>query len=116
MNEIDVERHDESVLQFVMTLPQDPDGTGLRVNGKTLFRVFPVQASDSRIDSVWSEERNARRCLLIENEVQGSITPNEAIELEDLQDALRRHRRLVAPLPLAETRRMLEELERKATA
>ena len=64
----------------------------------------------------WTDEMNARRCSLIDKDVRGAITSIEAIELEDLQEQLRRHRRLVAPLPLAETRRMLEELERKAQA
>ncbi|WP_020470347.1 hypothetical protein [Zavarzinella formosa] len=115
MTEIDVESHNESVLQFLLSLPQDPEGTGLRVNGKTRFRVVPVSSAPipDKIEE-WSSEANARRCLLIEKDIQGSITTGEAIELEDLQDSLRRHRRLIAPLPLGETRRMLEELEAKA--
>ena len=115
MNEIDVESHSESVLQFVLSLSQDPRGTGLRVNGKTLFRVVPVLPQPSAKNEEWSEELNTRRGLLIEKEIHGTITPPEMIELENLQDGLRRHRRLVAPLPLGETRRLLEELERKAT-
>ena len=55
-----------------------------------------------------------RRCFLIDKDVRGTITPVEAIELEDLQAQLRRYRRHVTPLPLAETRRLLDELERKA--
>ena len=114
MKTIDVDERDESVLRFLLSLPTDPNGTRLRVNGKPLFRVIPVSASDST-EHEWSDERNARRCLLIDQEVRGTITAIEAIELEDLQDHLRRYRRQVAPLPLAETRRLLEELERKAS-
>ena len=115
MLEIDVESHDEPVLQFLLSLPQDPGGTGLRVNGRTVFRIVPVLSPSPADTAGWSEERNARRAALIERDVLGSITPSEAIELEDLQDTLRRFRRTVAPLPLGETRRLLEELERKAT-
>lgn len=114
MSDIDVDVRDESVLRFVLSLPTDPNGTRLRVNGKTLFRVIPVSPSDNSAEHDWSDERNARRCLLIDKEVRGAITANEATELEDLQDQLRRYRRQVAPLPLAETRQMLEELERTA--
>jgi DNA-binding transcriptional regulator YdaS (Cro superfamily) len=64
----------------------------------------------------WTDEQNARRCTLIEKDVRGTIAPEEARELEDLQDQLRRYRRHGAPLPLAQTRQMLEELERKAQA
>ncbi len=115
MSEIDVDVGDESVIRFVLSLPTDPNGTQLRVNGKTLFRVFPVMSSDNTANHEWSDEQNARRCLLITKEVAGTISAAEAIELEDLQDQLRRYRRQVTPLPLAETRRLLEDLERKAS-
>ena len=115
MNTIDVDELDEPVLRFLLSLPNDPDGTRLRVKGKPLFRVIPVSASESTAEQEWSDEQNARRYLLIDKEVRGAITAVEAIELEDLQDRLRRYRRQVAPLPLAETRRLLEELERKAS-
>jgi hypothetical protein len=114
MNAVDVDVLDESVVRFVLSLPTDPNGTWLRVSGKTLFRVIPVSPSGPEAAPAWTDEQNARRCLLIEKEVAGTISADEAIELEDLQDQLRQYRRLVTPLPLAETRRMLEELERKA--
>jgi hypothetical protein len=115
MNTIDIDERDESVLRFLLSLPTDPDGTRLRVNGKPLFRVIPVSPSDSTAELEWSDEQNARRCLLIDQEVGGTISAGEAIELEDLQARFRRYRRQIAPLPLAETRRLLEELERKAS-
>jgi hypothetical protein len=115
MNEIDVDVGDEAVLRFVLSLPIDPNGTWLRVNGKPLFRVIPVLPSENSEQDEWTDERNARRCLLIDKDVGGTITSAEALELEDLQAQLRRYRRQVAPLPLAETRRLLEELERKAS-
>lgn len=115
MSEIDIDIHDESVRQFVLSLPADPNGTALRINGKTVFRVFPVTDSSNGSNPDWTEESNARRCLLIDKEVNGTITPTESTELEELQVRFRRYRRQVAPLPLAETRKLLEELEQKAT-
>src|ERR1700722_4543159 len=113
MIEVDVDMREKSGLRFVLSLPTDPNASWLRVNGKMLFRVIPVLPSESPVEPEWTNERNARRFLLIDKEVRGDITAAEAIELEDLQDQLRRYRRQVAPLPLDETRRMLEELERK---
>ncbi len=72
--------------------------------------------SDSTQMLRWTDEQNARRCSLIEKDVRGTIAPAEARELEDFQDQLRRYRRHVAPLPMAQTRRILEELEAKARA
>ncbi len=114
MNAIDVDVKDESVLRFILSLPANPDGTQLRVNGKTLFRVFPEVTPEHLIYPEWTSERNARRCALIEKEIRSEITADEAIELEELQCQLRRYRRNIAPLPLAETRRMFDELEHKA--
>jgi hypothetical protein len=74
------------------------------------------EPSDSTQTLRWTDEQNARRCSLIEKDVRGTIAPAEARELEDLQDQLRRYRRHFAPLPLAQTRQMVEELERKARA
>jgi hypothetical protein len=111
MNEIDVDTCDEAVLRFVLSLPTDPNGTWLRVNGKKLFKVIPVSPSGSSPAREWTDEQNARRCLLIDRDVRGTITPDEAIELEELQHQLRRYRRQAAPLPLTETRRMLEASE-----
>ncbi len=112
MTHIVLDSKDEAVKRFFLSLPVDPQGTILEVNGRT-FRVQALANAKEDLPGDWSEEKNHRRCLLIGKEVDGVISPEEAIELEDLQAQLRRYRRLVAPLPLAETRGLLEELERK---
>ena len=58
------------------------------------------------------DTKNARRFELIDREVSGTLSADEASELKDLQDDLRRYRRRVTPLPLGETRRLLDELVR----
>jgi hypothetical protein len=50
---------------------------------------------------VWTEEKNARRCELIDKDLQGTINDADRSELELLTRALRLHRRKVTPLPLA---------------
>jgi hypothetical protein len=37
MTKIDVGSHHESVLQFVLSLPQNSEGIGLRMNGRPSF-------------------------------------------------------------------------------
>lgn len=114
MTPIALDSQDEAVKRFFLSLPDDPQGTILEVNGRT-FRVQSLSPGNDEPPGDWTEEKNRRRCLLIDREVDGVISPEEALELEDLQAQLRRYRRRVAPLPLAETRRLLEELERKAS-
>jgi len=60
------------------------------------------------------DERNARRCALIDREIAGTLTPAEATELHQLQRAMLRHRRRVAPLPIDDARRLHHELMAKA--
>ncbi len=58
--------------------------------------------------------KNNRRCELIDKEIDGSLTAEEASELEELQQQMLRERHRVAPLPLTHAGRLLAELEGKA--
>lgn len=51
--------------------------------------------------SEWTEDKNSRRCELIDKDLQGTITDAERGELDRLTRSLRLHRKKVAPLPLA---------------
>jgi hypothetical protein len=98
-----------------------PEGQQVEVMIRPLTAVRLNEGQGERLSAdeetvQWTDEQNAQRCFLIDKEVRQTITPAEARELEDLQDQLRRYRRHVAPLPLAQTRRMLEELEGKVQA
>jgi hypothetical protein len=56
----------------------------------------------------WSDEKNARRCELIDKEIDGSISDTEREELGQLQAQVDEYVRRVAPRPLNE----LEEIKR----
>ena len=62
----------------------------------------------------WNDQKNGRRCDLIEKEVAGSITQDEQAELERLQDEFYRFRDQVAPLPVEMLELVKEALERRA--
>jgi hypothetical protein len=62
----------------------------------------------------WNEEKNSRRCDLIDKEIAGTLLLDEAIELRALQNQLLAYRRRVAPLPLEDARDLHRELLRKA--
>jgi hypothetical protein len=61
-----------------------------------------------------SEEKNARRCALVDREIDGTLTPEEAVELEVLQQQMLRERRRLAPVPMDDLRRLHQELLSKA--
>jgi antitoxin (DNA-binding transcriptional repressor) of toxin-antitoxin stability system len=100
-------------------LPVDPEGTVVEANGHAVARLVPIPAGDdegSDAESAWTREKNARRCFLIDREIDGTLTPEEARELATLQRQMLRHVQRVAPLPLEATRRLYDELLAKAEA
>jgi hypothetical protein len=113
MTHVNLDTCDEAVKQFILSLPGDPGGSVLELGGRAVAHVLPVPATE--IDGEWSASKDARRCELIDREIAGTLTTEEAAELRTLQAAMLRHRRKVAPLPLDEARRLHHELLAKAT-
>lgn len=64
----------------------------------------------------WTEEKNGRRLDLIHKDCHGGLSADEASELDALQGEMLRYRERVAPLPLADARKLLGELLLKAAA
>ena len=58
----------------------------------------------------WTDLKNARRCLLVDREIDGTLTAAERRELKALQAELSRYRQLVAPLPIRELRSIHDQL------
>jgi hypothetical protein len=116
MSQVDLEAQGEAVQQFFRSLPADPEGTLVRVNGRPVARLVPIvdKSGDAGDDVRWTTEKNRRRCFLIDREIDDSITPDEVRELAVLQRQILEHRGRVAPLPLEATRRLYEELLAKA--
>lgn len=46
---------------------------------------------------MWSDEKNSRRCNLIDKQLDGKLSFEEALELEDLQNQMLEYRKRVAP-------------------
>lgn len=58
----------------------------------------------------WSEQKNVRRCELVDKEIAGNISATEQAELDRLQSDMLAYRRKVAPLPLDDLRELHEQL------
>jgi hypothetical protein len=119
MTHIDLNSQDEAVKQFFLSLPVDADGALVEADGRPVARLVPIgNGTDGAPDGegAWTKEKNARRCFLIDREIDGTLTPEEARELAILQRQLLQHLDRVAPLPLEGTRRLYEELLAKAEA
>lgn len=112
MKHVNLDTHQESIKEFVQALAVGPGGTILEPNGRAIAWLLPVHAEGGNGDAKeeWTEEKNARRCALIDREIAGTLTAEEAQELHGLQQAMLRYRRRVAPLPLDEARALHRQL------
>jgi hypothetical protein len=110
---IDLDKQSAAVKQFILSLPLDPEGSILEADGRAVVRVLPVAPEgNGGIPAAgdWTEAKNARRCALIDKEIEGILVPAESQELQALQQEMLRHRRRVAPLPLEDARQLHQEL------
>src|SRR5438105_2572596 len=111
MKHVRLDGQDESIKRFVLALTVDPDGAVLGLDGQAVACVVPPPrlASSGSTSEEWTEEKNQRRCDLIDQEIDGAISPAEAVELRQLQDQMLRHQNRVAPWPIAAARQLHRE-------
>jgi hypothetical protein len=114
VNHIALDNEDEAVKRFVLSLPVAANGSVLELEGRAVACVVPIVAGPVEASGARSEAKNARRCALIDKEVDGRLSAGEAVELHLLQREMLAHRHRVAPLPLAEARQLYRELLAKA--
>jgi hypothetical protein len=117
MRHIDLNTQGEAVKEFFLSLPIDPEGSLVELNGQALARVTPLKGQrngDPEVNEPWTDEKNARRCALVDREIDGTLTLEESAELEVLQQQMLRERRKLAPVPLDDLRRLHQELLNKA--
>lgn len=77
-------------------------------------RFAPAAAAGS--NGEWTEAKSARRFALIDKEIDGTLDPREAQELEQLTREIDDYLRRIAPLPIEETRLLHEQLRRSIAA
>jgi hypothetical protein len=113
---IDLNAQGEAVKQFFLSLPADPQGSVVELDGQAVACVTPVPGygNGPQATEAWTEEKNARRCALVDREIDGTLTPAEAAELEVLQQQMLRERRRFAPILLDDLRRLHQDLLTKA--
>lgn len=117
MKHLNLNEQGEAIKQFFLSLPVDPEGTMVELNGHPVARLVPMVAGKNRKPTkAWSKELNDRRYFLIDREIEGTLTSEESQELEILQQLMSEHLHRVAPLPLEGTRKLYDELLAKAEA
>jgi hypothetical protein len=113
---VKLDAQEESVKRFVLALTLDGGGSVLEHNGKAVACVIPaprpIRGEATAVE--WTEQKNTRRCELIDREIDGVLTPEEVVELRQLQDEMLRYQNKVAPWPIQAARQLHQELLKKA--
>jgi hypothetical protein len=112
MKHLSLDAENEFVKQFVRGLSSAADATILELEGRPVIYVMPMPRSNVATgpSDDWTEEKNSRRCALIDKKIDGSLAATEVAELDQLQKEMLQHRRRVAPLPLEEARALHQQL------
>ncbi len=95
MTHINIDHQPEAVKQFFQSLALPPEGSVVEMNGRPLARLLRASARDAE----WNDAQHARRSTLIGREIAGTLTIDESLELERLQEEFVRYLDRVAPLP-----------------
>jgi hypothetical protein len=100
MKHVSLDTQEEVVKQFVLSLSAEPGGSVLELHGRAVVRVLPILSREPAIadGNPWTEDKNARRCELVDREIAGTLLPDEIEERHQLQQEMLAHRRRVAPL------------------
>jgi hypothetical protein len=114
VHHIHLDSQNEAVKRFFLSLPVDPQGSVVELNGQAVACVVPMPSSNGGADAEWTDAKNNRRCDLIDKEYARTITAEEAVELHALQEEMYRFVDRVAPLPLEDARRLHQDLLRKS--
>ena len=107
---IPLDEVEEPVKRFFERLDVSNEASLVKVNGKHVYLVVRSASDQKPFDEHWTDEKNHRRYELIDKEIAQTITPTEAVELEELTQQMRRHRDRVAPLPLDHVRQVHDDL------
>lgn len=100
-----------AIRDVLLPLSLDRAGTAVEVNGHVVAYFVPTTPKNGHPNEPWTDEKNDRRCDLIDKKYNGEpLTLEEEIELMYLQDAVGRHVRRVAPLPLEAARKLHQDL------
>ncbi len=119
MKHVSLDTEEEAVKRFIITLAMKTETSVLELGGREVARFLPTTPrtnGTAPADEEWTDAKNARRSNLIDKKIAGALSPDEAIELCDLQREMLRHRDRVAPLPLDYARQLHQDLLKRAKA
>jgi hypothetical protein len=109
MTTIRMETLPESERRLIRSAADSTDGIVFEEDGLPAFRLTAYATPTAAPTPEWTVADNARRCHLIDKDLDGLLTPDELRELEALEERLEGYVDVVAPLPLGPLRKLYHE-------
>lgn len=112
-------RYQHLISRDASELLDESEGTAREDLSQDYWEYF-AEASSGQVTGAlsrpteWTDEKNQRRCDLIDKEIADVLSIDECQELEELQAEMLAFRRRVAPRPLKDLRELHQELLRRA--
>src|SRR5436190_1038718 len=107
MNHVNLNTAPSEVRQTILSF--SGHGTVFELDGRPIACLIPPPTPADDTEE-WTSAKNARRFYLIDRQIAGSITEEEAGELATLQAQMGRWLDKVAPLPMEHVRQLHSEL------
>jgi hypothetical protein len=107
---IEPETLEEPTLRFLEGLGPAAGTTFVSLRGRKVYLVVKPEFESVPLDQPFTDEARERRYVLIDKRIDGTISPDEAVELAELDVWLDRHLQRVAPLPIEYARQLEREL------
>ena len=104
---------EEPVKRFLGELAISTDASVIEVNGRRIYLVVRPASDESCLAEPWTDEKQKRRYLLIDRQIEATLTPMEVVELAELEEQFDRHLNRVAPLPINYAREVFAQLQAK---
>src|SRR5262245_5331387 len=107
MHHVNFNAVSDEVRQVILSF--NANGTIFELDGRPIACLVPppIRPDDS---GEWSTTKNARRCYLIDRDIDGTITMQEKLELQTLEEQFEQFMDRVAPLPVDHVRQLHQAL------
>src|SRR5437764_1367984 len=90
MNRVSLDDEVDAVKRFFLTLPPDPQGCVIELNGAALVHVGRIAPISD--DGQWTDAKEERRRILIDKQIESGLTPAELFELDFLRAGMLKYR------------------------
>jgi hypothetical protein len=110
MHDLDLESMSLELQNCLLPMTLSKEGSTISFRGQVVAYIVPQQGFTEPTEP-WSDEKNTRRCELIDKKYDGGgLSVDEFLELQQLQNEVDHYVQKVAPRPINQLRKLHQQL------